>query len=162
MAKFSALVGDEREEVITYVKGRWTQYSAATRETRKDAATFIAAINAGGAVAVLAFTGSIMKDNPALAKALPLKLAISFFALGVLLSALAHVIEYARVNRLFAKWRTEVDRLYANTLDFDDMQHEDVLRSGERARIPTTCIVLALVCFAAGAGAGIGLLFLGG
>lgn len=162
MAKLSNLSGEARDHVLAYVKSRWSQYSSATREARKDATTFIAAVNTGGAAAVLAFTGSIVTNNPKLASAFPLKLALALFVVGVALSACAHVIEHARLSRLFAKWRADVKELYAYNLDFDVMQDDDDKRSRRHEFIPTLCIALALVCFAVGAGAGVRLFFTGG
>jgi hypothetical protein len=160
--KLSDLEGEEREQALAYVNRRWAQYSSATRDTRKDAAKLIAAVNAGGAAAVLAFMGAVMKEGSPVAKALPLKLLISSFVLGVLLCAFAHAVEHARLSGLFVRWRSDVDKLYADALAFDKMQQDDVDRSGENESVAIFFIWTALVCFGIGAGLGIFLLFEGG
>src|SRR6266852_6211782 len=157
--KLSEIEGEEREQALAYVKGRWSQYYSATREVRKDAATLIAAINAGGAAAGLAFAGAVIKETSALATSLSLKLAISFFVLGTFCSALAHAFEHGRLSDLFKKWRSAVARLYVDEVGFDKMQREDEKRSGEREGVAVALIWIALVCFGVGAVLGILLFF---
>jgi hypothetical protein len=159
--KFSELEGDEREQVLGYVKSRWSQYYTASREARKDAANFIATANAGGAATLLAFAGAIVKESSPLAKALPLRFAIAFFAAGMLASALAHAVEYARLSGLFTRWRKDVDQLYADELIFDKMQRDDSTRASENEVIALLLIWIALACFGIGAGLGVLLLLNG-
>lgn len=156
--KFSDLDDEQREQVIGYIRSRWSQYYTASREARKDAANFIAAANGGGAAAVLAFTGAVFKDNAALAQALPLRFAVAFFAAGMVCCALAHVVEYARLSGLFGRWRKEVGRLYADDLAFGVLQREDTDRASESEVVALFLIWVALACFAIGVGLGVLLL----
>lgn len=153
-SKFSDLDGEQREQVLGYVRSRWSQYYTASREARKDAANFIATANAGGAATLLAFTGAVFKDSSPLAQAVPLRLAIVLFAAGMAASALAHVVEYTRLSGLFALWRKDVDRLYADELIFDSMQQEDSKRASENEVIALMLIWVALACFGIGVGLG--------
>jgi len=159
--KLSELEGEEREQALAYVKGRWSQYYSATREVRKDAATLIAAINAGGAAAGLAFVGAVMKEGSALATSLPLKLTIAFFVVGTLCSALAHAVEHVRLAYLFSQWRADVNRLYDDLLGFDKMQRDDVKRAGKDESLAVVLVWVALMCFGVGAGLGVSLFFKG-
>jgi hypothetical protein len=159
--KLSELPDEERDQVLAYVKSRWNQYANAARESRKDAANFVATINAGGAATVLAFAGAVLDKNAALAQALPLRIAICLFVLGMLLSALAHAAEHTRISGLFGKWRTDVDKLYNDVEAFGSIYDSDVKRASENEVVPLFLIWLALGCFGIGAGLG-ALLLLGG
>ena len=160
--KFSKLESEEREQVVDYVEGRWSQNYSVARDTRKDAAKLIALMNAGGAAAVLAFIGAITKQQSGLAQPTPLKVTIALFVLGVVSSAIALVVEYVRLSGLFAKWRTDVNKLYADEVVFDKMQRDDVERSGQTEIASGFFVWGALICFALGAAVGIFLLFQGG
>lgn len=157
--KLSELENSEREQALAYVRSRWSQYSSATRESRKDVATFVATINAGGAVTVLAFAGAALQNHKELAEARPLRLAILCFVLGVILTAVAHAIENDRLKRLFEKWREDVDSLYIDKLSFNQIRLEDARRAGQREFAFGRLIWAALVCFVIGAALGVLLLF---
>ena len=144
--KLGALEGQEREQVLAYVRGRWSQLAAADREARKDAIKFTAVINAGGAAAVLAFMGTVLKDRADLATSLSLRLSLLFFVVGVLFCAFAYFVTHLRLRGLFEQWRKDVGRFYADEVDFTTMRKDDVERS-EEPDGAIFCICIALSCF---------------
>lgn len=157
--KFSALKGEEREQALEYVRARWAQYSNATHEAYKNSATLIATINSGGATVVLAFAGAVYESNEKLANAVPLRISMLFFVLGIALTATAHVIESGRLNRLFLNWRNGVDHLYDDKLSFNKLRLDDVRQSGQQESAARNFIQAALFCFIIGAGFGVSLIF---
>ncbi len=157
--KLSGLDENEREQALAYVRSRWSQYSSATRDARKDSATFVATINAGGAAAILAFSGATLGKSGDISLALPLRLSILFFVFGVTLSAIAHVIESGRLNKLFADWRSGVDDLYNDKVSFNQLRLDDLSRAGNREPAFGRIVCGALICFMIGAFSGLILLF---
>ncbi len=157
--RLSEIEDDQRQQVLDYIKGRWAQFASATRDARKDAATFIATINAGGAVALLGFIGSVVRDTPELAKAIPIRLALLAFVVGIACCGLAHAVENLRLSGLFSKWRDAVNRFYRDQIGFTRMMGDDVSRADEHD-VANFLIWFALALF--GIGAGLGLLALFG
>jgi hypothetical protein len=157
--KFSELEDDERKQALDYIRARWAQYASATREVRKDSATFVATINAGGAATLLAFAGAAYSTNKELLSSAPLRFSLFFFVIGITLTATSHAIESARLNSLFEIWRDGVKKLYGDTLSLNKLIEDDIARSGRHQGAAERFITAALFCFAIGAIFGLCLLF---
>ena len=158
-AKFSAVTPAEREEVRTYVSARWSQLFGAARDARKDAAKFIAAINTGGAAAILTVLAGTFKDgSPSSTQPVTaLKLSLLFFVLGVMACSLSHATANARLSGLFQAWRKGVESYYGDEITFDQLTKQDIQRA-QQFDYAVFMIWMALGFFLLGAGLGMTLL----
>ena len=82
---------------------------------------FLFLVNAGAAVALLAFIGSVANARDL---SWP-KVSLGFFALGIVLIGLLHVLRYFRISKLFKKWRESVNEYYTEQKDWDQIIDED-------------------------------------
>ncbi len=149
--KLSELDGIERDQALSYIRQRWSQYYTASREIRKDSGNFIAIMNGGGAATVLAFSGAIFTNKPDLANSWQMKAAIAAFVFGTICSGLAYIVEWLRLDGLFVRWRRAVDRYYGDQVGFDTLYEEDIRRSSENQIIATFLISIAFACLPVGA-----------
>ena len=159
--KYSQLADSEWNERQTYIRNRWQQLAIATRESRKESAKFVAFVNAGGAVALLAFIGAIAQGNPkaAVLKSEVLQWSLAAFVCGVIVSCLTLVIESIRISGLFAKWRKGVSEFYDDQIGFNTMLQNDLKQASETDIVERFLVGIALFCFLLGAGLGTTLVF---
>lgn len=156
--KITEVDDEDRQKFVDYITARWSQFSAATRESRKDATKFIAAISAGGAATMLAFMGALLKDRLDIAKAMPLKLALLAFASAIVFCGVAHAVTNTRLSGLFKDFRADAMRFYDGTIGFKTLQQSDRNRY-EVGDSSSFFIWGALILFFVGAGLGVCVLF---
>lgn len=145
--KYSELEGDERKQNLDYIRGRWNQLYSVSQETNKEAVKYVALVNAGGAVAMLAFLGTLYSASHPLTGSLLISLV--FFVIGVALCGFSFGVEYRRVDRLFNNWRESVEEFYGDNTGFTRMVREDVARS-EKPNDARLLLWSAWACFLAG------------
>ena len=125
--KYSDDSKEHREANIGYANERWRQLYAVQSDWAADGIKYLMLVNSGGAVAMLAFLGSVAKARDLVWP----KATLGFFALGIVLIGFLHVLRHYHISQLFKKWRESVNDYFTDKKDWNQIIEEDVIRSSK-------------------------------
>lgn len=125
--KFSDDSPEHREANIGYANERWRQLYNVQSDWATEGIKYLMLVNSGGAVAMLAFLGSVEKARDL---AWP-KVTLGFFAMGIVLIGFLHVLRHYRILQLFKKWRESVNEYFTDQKDWSQIIKEDEKRTSQ-------------------------------
>lgn len=144
--KYSDDTDERRKANIDYVNQRWTQLYELSREAVTDGIKYLFLVNAGAAVAVLAFFGSV----PAVRDMVWPKIMLFFFVVGLILIGVLHIITNVRMSYLFNHWRNLVNDYFTDQKDWNEIVFADNEKSG-RFKLTGFTAYASFACFVTGA-----------
>lgn len=143
--KYSDDSEDHRKANIGYASERWRQLYEIQNDWGTEGIKYLFLVNSGAAVALLAFLGSV-------ANARDLnwpKVSLGFFASGIVLIGLLHVLRHYHISTLFKTWRESVNEYYTEQKDWSQIIAEDKIMS-ERFDWALWMAYLSFACFITG------------
>ncbi|TVO77090.1 hypothetical protein [Sedimenticola selenatireducens] len=147
MNHFDDNVTEELREIRNkYIEDRWGQLHQLSKESGENAVKYLFTVNAGGAVTVLAYLGSVAGNGPASISA---KLGLISFFLGLLFVGFykAHMVHYH--EGLFDHFQKLVRDYYDEKIGWNNMHELDQLKIGE-PKLPYVYGYLSFSCFVFG------------
>jgi len=121
-------LSDELRELRnSHMNDRWGQLHALTKETGESAIKYLFTSNAGGAVAVLAYLGSISNNG---APALSAKIALVFFFCGLLFVGFYKAYMVHDHEGLFEHYKNLVGEYYENKIGWGALIKSDDTKVG--------------------------------
>jgi hypothetical protein len=125
--KYSDDSKEHRETNIGYTNERWRQLYSVQSDWATEGIKYLMLVNSGGAVAMLAFLGSVAKARDL---SWP-KATFGFFALGIVLIGFLHVLRHYHISQLFKKWRESVNEYFTDQKAWNKILEEDLKRSSK-------------------------------
>lgn len=145
--KYSDDSKENREINIGYTNERWRQLYSVQSDWAADGIKYLMLVNSGGAVAMLAFLGSVANARNLVWP----KATLGCFALGIVLIGFLHVLRYYHITQLFKKWRESVHDYVTDQKDWNQVLADDLSRSSKYdwalvlARISFACFVTGII-----------------
>lgn len=145
--KYSDDSEEHRRANIGYANERWRQLYGLQNEWGTEGIKYLLFVNAGAAVAVLAFLGSVASARDMLWP----KTMLGFFAVGIVLIGLLHATRYHRVENLFKQWRTLVNEYYTDQKGWGEINKADDASSAKfdwallMAYVSFTCFIIGIL-----------------
>lgn len=124
------------------INSRWSQLYEVSKESGESAIKYLFTTNAGGAVAVLAYLGSVSGNGGA---AISAKIALVLFFLGLLFVGFYKVYMVHDHEGLFDHYKGLVDDYYDNKIGWDALIKSDETKVG-KSKAP---YILGYISFAA-------------
>jgi len=135
-------LSDELRELRNnHINNRWRQLHALSKETGDSAIKYLFTTNAGGAVAVLAYLGSISGNGE---PALSAKIALVLFFSGLLFVGFYKVYMVHNHEGLFEHYKALVGEYYENKIGWGALVKSDETKVGN----PLTPYILGYISFA--------------
>ena len=147
--KYSDDTDDHRKANIDYVNKRWEQLYGLELEFSSEGIKYLLFVNAGAAVAVLAFHGSVavVRDM-----AWP-KVMLGFFVVGVILIGVLHIARYKAVSLVFKHWQQSVNEYFTDAKGWSEVISADVAKAKKYPWMPYLAYA-SFTCFVIGAAIG--------
>ena len=123
--KYSDDTEEHRKANIDYVNRRWKELNSLELDFSSDGIKYLLLVNAGAAVAVLAFHGSVATVRDMVWP----KVMLGFFVMGVILIGVLHIARYIGVKSLFGSWRESANGYFTDVKDWHDVINEDVAKA---------------------------------
>lgn len=140
------LTGEHRELRNEHINSRWSQLHALSKETGESAIKYLFTTNAGGAVAVLAYLGSVSGNE---VPALSAKIALVFFFSGLLLVGLYNACMVHKHEGLFEHYKALVKEYYEDEISWDSLLSADETEVGS-SNVPYILAYLSFGAFVGG------------
>lgn len=115
-----------------YIKGRWEQLYGLCKETNEDIHKYLFATNAGGAVAILAYLGSVAGNGGSLIAA---KTALGYFFIGLILLGILKAYILHHYESLDTNYKAGVKKYYERTMEWEALVKSDEDKVGN-SKIP--------------------------
>jgi hypothetical protein len=147
--KYSDDTDDHRKANIDYVNKRWEQLYGLELEFSTEGIKYLLFVNAGAAVAVLAFHGSV----PAVRDMVWPKVMLAFFVVGVILIGVLHIARYRVVSLLFKHWQKSVNEYFTEAKGWSEVTSADVAKARKYPWVPYLGYA-SFACFVIGAAIG--------
>ena len=125
--KLSEMHGAAREQGLAYVKERWQQLSDSGLQREAEALKYLMLVNGAPALPVLGLVGGRAAAGTPLIRGAFVMLIC--FVLGVVLVGVLIAIRGYRIMWLFSKWRADVNSLYQDRLEWEQLVEQDSSRS---------------------------------
>lgn len=133
------------KEMIKRVESRWSQLNGMLVDVVQESIKYLFYVNAGGAVAIVAFIGN--SEN---IRSLHWPwLVLSFFFLGLIFVGILNFARYHVVDSLLKHWQLDVDKFYDDRIDFVELQSRDDIRVSKTWWVPLIAYV-SFTCFICG------------
>ena len=110
---------------IEYIDERWDQLSNLSLDLINNGIKYLFSINAGAAVAILAFIGS----SEAVRVLKWPWYSLTLFILGLVLVGIINFVRFHLVEFIYKHWRADVLKYYDNNICFDEIIENDNQRS---------------------------------
>lgn len=107
-----------------YIQKRWSQLQALSKESGEHAIKYLFTVNAGGAVATLAYLGS--KTNSTIG----IKVSLVLFFIGLIFVGILKAYTLHQHEALFSHYREQVTRYYNNQIEWDTLIKSDEEKVG--------------------------------
>lgn len=143
--KYSEDSEEHRKANIGYANERWHQLYDVQNDWSSEGVKYLFLVNAGASVAMLAFLGSVAKARDL---SWP-KVTLGFFALGIVLIGVMHILRHLHITRLFKKWRESINEYYTEKKGWGQVINEDIKRT-ERFDWALWAAYLSFACFILG------------
>jgi uncharacterized membrane protein len=143
MALFGGNLPDNQElknHQIEYINRRWKQLYDLEKERADQAIKYLFLTNSGGAVTVLSFMGASEKARTSLGPIF----ALSCFVVGIILIGVFNIIQYYHMAKLFALWKRDSEKYFANSAEWVNIIQSD----NKRSRISIWAHIIAHGSFA--------------
>lgn len=149
------LTPDEAAQQLRRIRGdhiqnRWGQLYQLSKESGDSAIRYLFTTNAGGAVAVLAYLGSVADNG---ASPLSAKIALVCFFTGLLFVGFYRIYIVHHHEGLFDHYKSLVDRYYEDEIDWKVLQEADEEKVGN-SKVPYVLGYLSFLGFVLGCIAG--------
>jgi len=135
------LSNELRELRNNYINNRWEQLHSLSKETGDSAIKYLFATNAGGAVAVLAYLGSVSGNGE---PALSAKVALVLFFTGLLFVGFYKAYMVHEHESLFEHYKSLVNKYYENKIGWGMLVESDEIKVGNSP----TPYILGYISFA--------------
>lgn len=132
--KYSEIKSDfpDFEEVTKkFITDTWNNFYNNYQKYVERALTFLFAVNAGGAVATLSFMGA----SESIRKLPHPRIALLFFAIGIILVGFLIASAYHRYLNILSHWNKKTEEFYKNTIDWEQLGKFDESRLSKVANI---------------------------
>lgn len=151
---FSQLDQSTKATFVTYIDRRWQQLYELEKGWAEKAVKYLLLTNSGGAIATLGFLGTSDQIRHSLA----LKLALLFFAFGVLLVGIFTAMMFHKMAQVLTRYTKSVKDFYTDKISWEYLieENEKMVQRGWRNYIVP---YLSFLCFILGVGAGACALF---
>lgn len=133
-----------------YVNLRWAQLYGLSKEASESALKYLFLTNAGGAVAVLAYLGSVSASQ---IPAISAKVALVIFFVGLLFVGLYKAYMVHDRESLFVNYKFIVNEYYEGRISWQELLEADEKKVGN-AKAPYIMGYAAFLCFVIGCGTG--------
>lgn len=140
------LTGELRAFRNEHISSRWGQLHALSKETGESAIKYLFTTNAGGAVAVLAYLGSVSGNG---VPAFSAKVALVFFFSGLLLVGLYKAYMVHDHEGLFDHYKALIKEYYEGKISWDTLLKADEIKVGN-SKVPYILGYLAFGSFVGG------------
>lgn len=147
--KYSEDTDEHRKANIAYIDERWKQLCGLEVEWAAEGIKYLLLVNAGAAVAVLTFHGSVAAVRDMLWP----KVMLGFFVSGVVLVGVVHICRHRRVAGLFKEWQKGVTDYFKDVKDWGDLINEDNARV-QKTNLALQSAYLSFACFVIGVSIG--------
>lgn len=121
------LLTELKEIRNNYINSRWEQLHALSKETGDSAIKYLFTVNAGGAVAVLAYLGAVSGASPA---ALSAKIALVLFFIGLLFVGFYKAYMVHNHEGLFDHYKSIVGDYYECKTGWGELIKSDETKVG--------------------------------
>lgn len=111
-----------------FISQRWKQLYEISNTAGDDAIKYLFATNAGGAVAVLAYLGTLAENG---SSPLSIKVALLLFFIGIVLVGLYKANEVHYNVGLFKNYERLVKQYYDQEIDWEAMNIADAVKVGD-------------------------------
>lgn len=145
--KYSDDTDENRKTNIEYINKRWEQLYGLDLDFGGEGIKYLLYVNAGAAVAVLAFHGSVASVRDMVWP----KVMLGFFVFGVILIGVLHIARHWAVTSLFAKWQKSVDDYFSDSKGWSEIMSDDRERSKKSLWVAEIAYVCSFCCFVVGA-----------
>lgn len=154
MKKLSQLDQMTQASFINHIDQRWQQLYELEKGWAEKAFKYLFLTDSGGAIATLSFLGTSdqIRHLPAL------KVALLFFAFGVLLVGIFTAMMFHRMAHLLKEYSKSVKDFYNDKIEWGYLIEEDEKRA-QRSRRNYIVPYSSFLCFILGIGAGACALF---
>ena len=132
MPKYEELVADERiEPANKYISTRWEQLHALEKSEGDRIFRYLFLVNAGGAIAVLSFIGTLGLVH------LPSSTMTTLFSfgLGLILIGLSHAVRYYHFSSVFKHWQTDTGKFYESEIGWQELLNNDKTNTNSVLRL---------------------------
>lgn len=120
------LSDERRVQIKNYIDNRWRQLHSLSKESGDSSIKYLFTTNAGGAVAVLAYLGSISSNvEPTLSA----KIALVFFFIGILFVGFYKAYMVHAHEGLFEYYRSLVNEYYEDKIGWSELMKADETKS---------------------------------
>lgn len=147
--KYSDDTDDNRKANIDYVTKRWEQLYRLDLDFGSEGIKYLLFVNAGAAVAVLAFHGSVAAVRDMVWP----KVMLGFFVFGVIFVGFLHIARHKIIHSVFKSWQSAVNDYYTDRRGWLDILNNDVDKARKFSRTEYLAYV-SFACFVAGASIG--------
>ena len=125
MDRYSKLEPEVRTRCASFIDQRWAQLYELRKTAAERAVRYLLLTNSGGAIATLSFLGAYEGELDASS----IRNALSLFGAGVILVGLSGFWQFHSISRMFAAWRSAVDKYFNDKISWDQLNSEDIKRS---------------------------------
>ncbi len=122
------MIEGEREIRNEFISKRWEQLYEISNTAGDDAIKYLFATNAGGAVAVLAYLGTLAENGVSL---LSVKFALLLFFIGIVLVGIYKANQVHYNGGLFKNYQSLVKKYYDQEIGWEAMSNSDAEKVGE-------------------------------
>ena len=151
MKHFDENVTDDLRDIRNnFINNRWAQLHNLSKESGESAIKYLFATNAGGAVAILAYLGSISSNG---ASPLSAKITLILFFIGILFVGLYKAYMVHAHENLFDHYQNLVDEYYDSKIGWDALTKSDETKVGS-SKVPYILGYISFGCFIAGSALG--------
>jgi len=144
--KYSATDQAQRDRFYEHYQERFSQLNALVVSNAEGAWQFLLAVNGGGAVAVLAFIGSVQS----LQKQVWPFCVLALFVIGLLFIAWGRGYVFHHMSRLLDRWDDQYARLQNDEISWDVMVEADRTAAKKGDRLPWVLAYASLATFLIG------------
>jgi hypothetical protein len=147
MKHFDQNVTDEMRKVrSSFINSRWTQLHGLAKETGDAAVKYLFTTNSGGAVAVLAYLGSLATKGPT---PLSAKISLIFFFAGIVFIGAYKAYMVHNHEGLYDHYKILVSQYYEGKIGWGALTKSDETKVGN-SMAPYIFGYLSFACFIGG------------
>lgn len=129
-----------------HIEGRWGQLYELSKESGDSVIRYLFTVNAGGAVAVLAYLGTVAGH---VAPSSFAKAALFFFFIGLLFVGSLRIYSVHHHEGLFDNYKRLVSKYYGDEIDWQTLLEEDEKKVGD-SKVPYILGYSAFLSFVLG------------
>lgn len=144
--KYSTADQAQRDRLYEHYRDRFGQLNALVVSNAEGAWQFLLAVNGGGAVAVLAFIGSVQSLHK---QAWPFGV-LALFVIGLLFIAWGRGYVFHHMSKLLDRWDAQYSRLRNDQISWDAMVEADRAAAKKGELLPWVLAYASLATFLVG------------